>query len=133
VTAKTLAQQEEQLKKMETISALQETVRMLNTEKDKLEQEMQQAQTKVKKLQSDISPLHQSLSLLSEKNGSMQADKRILEEDLKRWKAKTQQLLSQQKDGDVEERQKLSTEREAQQRRITQLAEETAKLKTELA
>ncbi|KAK1878955.1 Nucleoprotein TPR [Dissostichus eleginoides] len=133
VTAKTLAQQEEQLKKMETISALQETVRMLNTEKDKLEQEMQQAQAKVKKLQSDISPLHQSLSLLSEKNGSMQADKRILEEDLKRWKAKTQQLMSQQKDGDVEERQKLSTEREAQQRRITQLAEETAKLKTELA
>ncbi|XP_033959662.1 LOW QUALITY PROTEIN: nucleoprotein TPR [Pseudochaenichthys georgianus] len=133
VTARTLAQQEEQLKKMETISALQQTVRMLSTEKDRLEQEMQQAQAKVKKLQSDISPLHQSLSLLSEKNGSMQADKRILEEDLKRWKSKTQQLMSQQKDGDVEERQKLSTEREAQQRRITQLAEEMAKLKTELA
>ncbi|XP_063742334.1 nucleoprotein TPR-like isoform X2 [Eleginops maclovinus] len=132
-TAKTLAQQEEQLKKMETINTLQETNRMLKTEKDKLEQELQQAQAQVKKLQSDISPLHQSLSLLSEKNGSMQADKRILEEDLKRWKAKTQQLMSQQKDGDVEEKQKLSTERDAQQRRITQLAEETAKLKTELA
>ncbi|KAI4809983.1 hypothetical protein KUCAC02_018833, partial [Chaenocephalus aceratus] len=126
VTARTLAQQEEQLKKMETISALQQAVRMLSTEKDRLEQEMQQAQAKVKKLQSDISPLHP-------KNGSMQADKRILEEDLKRWKSKTQQLMSQQKDGDVEERQKLSTEREAQQRRITQLAEEMAKLKTELA
>lgn len=44
-----------------------------------------------------------------------------------------QQLVSQQKDGNVEERQKLVAEREAQQRRITQLAEETAKLKTELA
>lgn len=44
-----------------------------------------------------------------------------------------QQLISQQKDGDVEERQKMASEREAQQRRITQFTEETAKLKTELA
>uniref|UniRef100_A0A8P4G4M7 Translocated promoter region a, nuclear basket protein n=1 Tax=Dicentrarchus labrax TaxID=13489 RepID=A0A8P4G4M7_DICLA len=129
----TLAQQEEQLKKMETISALQETNRMLKMDRDKLEQELLQAQAKVTKLQSDISPLHHSLSQLSERNGSLQADKRILEEDLKRLKAKTQQLISQQKDGDVEERQKIATEREAQQRRTAQLAEETAKLKTELA
>uniref|UniRef100_A0A671V9U2 Translocated promoter region, nuclear basket protein n=1 Tax=Sparus aurata TaxID=8175 RepID=A0A671V9U2_SPAAU len=132
-TSKTLSQQEEQLKKIETIGALQESNRMLKMDRDKLEQELQQAQAKVTKLQSDISPLHQSLSVLSEKNGSLQADKRILEEDLKRWKAKTQQLISQQKDGDVEERQKITNEREAQQRRIAQFAEETAKLKTELA
>ena len=44
-----------------------------------------------------------------------------------------QQLVSQQKDSDVEEKQKLTQEKEAQQRRITQLAEESAKLKTELA
>ncbi|XP_039999046.1 nucleoprotein TPR isoform X2 [Xiphias gladius] len=132
-TAKTLAQQEEQLKKMDCISALQETNRMLKMDREKLEQELQQAQAKVTKLQSDISPLHHSLSQLSERNGSLQADKRILEDDLKRWKAKVQQLVSQQKDGDVEERQKLTTEREAQQRRIAQLAEETAKLKTEVA
>uniref|UniRef100_A0A669EG15 Nucleoprotein TPR n=1 Tax=Oreochromis niloticus TaxID=8128 RepID=A0A669EG15_ORENI len=124
-TAKTLVQQEEQLKKMETISALQKTNKMLKMDRDKLEQELQQAQAKVTKLQSDISPLHHSLSVLSEKNGSLQADKRLLEEDLKRLKAKNQQLISQQKDGDVEERQKLTTEREAQQKRITQLAEET--------
>ncbi|XP_056276506.1 nucleoprotein TPR-like isoform X2 [Pseudoliparis swirei] len=132
-TAKTLAQQEEQLKKMEIISTLQESTRILKMDRDKLQQELQQAQAKVAKLQSDISPLHHSLSMLSEKNGSMQADKRILEEDLKRWKARAQQLVSQQKDGDVEERQKLSSEREAQQRRITQLAEETGRLKAELA
>uniref|UniRef100_A0A3B4UI63 Translocated promoter region, nuclear basket protein n=1 Tax=Seriola dumerili TaxID=41447 RepID=A0A3B4UI63_SERDU len=133
VGTKTLAQQEDQLKKMDSITALQETNRTLRMDRDKLQQEMQQAQAKVTKLQSDISPLHHSLSQLSEKNGSLQADKRILEDDLKRWKAKAQQLLNQQKDGDVEERQKLTNEREAQQRRIAQLAEEAAKLKTELA
>ncbi|XP_028282895.1 nucleoprotein TPR-like isoform X2 [Parambassis ranga] len=132
-TAKSLAQQEERLKKMESISALQETNRMLKMDKDKLEQELHQAQAKVKKLQTDIGPLHHSMSVLSEKNGTLQADKRLMEEDLKHWKAKAQQLVSQQKDGNVEERQKLVAEREAQQRRITQLAEETAKLKTELA
>nr|XP_019964353.1 PREDICTED: nucleoprotein TPR-like isoform X2 [Paralichthys olivaceus] len=132
-TAKTLVQQEEQLKKMNTISALQESNKMLKMNRDKLQQELQQAQAKVTKLQSDISPLHNSMSLLSKKNGSLQADKRLLEEDLKHWKAKAQLLASQRKDGDVEEKQKLTNEREAQQRRIAQLAEEMAKLKTELA
>lgn len=46
--SKTLAQQEEQLKKIETISALQETNRVLKMDRDKLEQELQQAQSKVR-------------------------------------------------------------------------------------
>lgn len=46
-TAKTLTQQEEQLKKMESINALQEANKMLKIDKDKLEQELQQIQAKV--------------------------------------------------------------------------------------
>ncbi|XP_041848028.1 nucleoprotein TPR isoform X2 [Melanotaenia boesemani] len=132
VTTRTLVLQQEQLKRMENISALQETNRMLRLDGDKLQQELLQAQAKVTKLQSDIGPLHNSLSILSEKNGSLQADKRLMEEDLKRWKAKVQQLANQQKDSDVEEKQKSTAEREAHQKRISQLAEEIAKLKTEL-
>lgn len=41
--------------------------------------------------------------------------------------------MSQQKDGDAEEKQKMTAEKEAQQKRISQLTEEVAKLKTELA
>lgn len=44
-----------------------------------------------------------------------------------------QQLLSQQKDNNQEETKKLQTEKEAQVKRIQQLTEETAKLKSELA
>jgi len=47
-TTKTLAQQQEQLKRMESISALQETNRMLKINRDKLEQELQQTQAKVR-------------------------------------------------------------------------------------
>ncbi|XP_043990066.1 nucleoprotein TPR isoform X2 [Gambusia affinis] len=133
LTSKTLCEQQEQLKKMESISALQENNRMLKMDRDKLELELQQAQAKVTKLQSDIAPLHNSLSILSEKNGSLQADKRLLEDDLKRWKAKVQHLVSQQKEGDAEEKQKTTAEKEAQQKRIAQLIEEAAKLRTELA
>ncbi|XP_061792549.1 nucleoprotein TPR-like isoform X2 [Nerophis lumbriciformis] len=132
-TAKTLAQHEGQLKNLENMSALQETNKMLKMERVKLEQELQQAQAKVNKLESNIGPLHESMAQLSDRNGSLQADKRLLEEDLKHWKAKVQKLISQQKDCDVEEKQKLTTEKEAQQRRIIQLVEETTKLKTELA
>ncbi|KAM4728904.1 nucleoprotein TPR-like isoform 2-T2 [Anableps anableps] len=133
LTSKTLCEQQEQLKKMESIGALQENNRMLKLDRDKLELELKQSQAKVTKLQSDITPLHNSLSILSEKNGSLQADKRLLEDDLKRWKAKVQHLVSQQKEGDAEEKQKATAEKEAQQKRIAQLIEETAKLRTELA
>lgn len=48
LTTKTLAEQQEQLKRLETITSLQETNKMLKVDRDKLEQELQQAQTKVK-------------------------------------------------------------------------------------
>lgn len=35
-------------------------------------------------------PLQQANSELSEKSGMLQAEKKILEEDIKRWKARTQ-------------------------------------------
>lgn len=44
-----------------------------------------------------------------------------------------QHLVSQQKEGDAEEKQKITVEKEAQQKRIAQLIEEAAKLRTELA
>lgn len=44
-------------------------------------------------MESDVFPLQQSNSELSEKNGMLQAEKAILEEDIKRWKARTQVSL----------------------------------------
>ena len=50
VTAKTLAQHDELMKKTETMSILMETNKMLREEKDKTEQELQQSQAKVSRL-----------------------------------------------------------------------------------
>lgn len=47
VTAKTIAQHEELMKKTETMNVLIETNKMLREEKDRLEQELQQIQAKV--------------------------------------------------------------------------------------
>lgn len=44
----------------------------------------------IQKLESDIMPLQQANSELSEKSGMLQAEKKILEEEIKRWKARTQ-------------------------------------------
>lgn len=46
--SRTLALQEEKLKKMENMGALQETNRMLKMDRDGLQQELQQAQAKVR-------------------------------------------------------------------------------------
>ncbi|XP_054904526.1 translocated promoter region b, nuclear basket protein isoform X2 [Poeciliopsis prolifica] len=132
VTAKTLAQHDELMKKTETMNILVETNKMLREEKTKMEQELQQTQAKVQKMESDIFPLQQSNSELSEKNGMLQAEKAILEEDIKRWKARTQNLLSQQKDSDPDEYKRLNTEKELHLKRIQQLTEENSRLKAEL-
>ncbi|RVE73521.1 hypothetical protein OJAV_G00032140 [Oryzias javanicus] len=133
VTAKTLAQHDELMKKTETLSILMESNKMLREEKDKMEQELQQTQAKVVKLEMAITPLQQSNTELSEKSGMLQAEKMILEEDIRRWKARTQHLVSQQKDLDPEEYKRLHSEREAHVKRIQQLNEESTRLKTELS
>uniref|UniRef100_A0A671WIG9 Nucleoprotein TPR n=1 Tax=Sparus aurata TaxID=8175 RepID=A0A671WIG9_SPAAU len=131
VTAKTLAQHDELMKKTETMSILMETNKMLREEKDKSEQELQLTQAKLQKLESDIMPLQQANSELSEKSGMLQAEKKILEEEIKRWKARTQHLVSQQKDSDPEEYKRLHLEKEAHLKRIQQLNEENSRLKAE--
>ncbi|KAK5623407.1 hypothetical protein CRENBAI_014854 [Crenichthys baileyi] len=132
VTAKTLAQHDELMKKTETMNILVETNKMLREEKDKMEEELKQTQAKVQKLESDIFPLQQSNSELSEKNGMLQTEKAILEEEMKRWKTRTQYLLSQQKDSDPDEFKRLHTEKEVHLKRIQQLTEENTRLKAEL-
>lgn len=42
------------------------------------------------KLEADMRPLQDSNAELSEQNGMLQAEKRLLEEDIKRWKNRTQ-------------------------------------------
>ncbi|XP_068272889.1 nucleoprotein TPR isoform X2 [Nyctibius grandis] len=133
VTAKTIAQHEELMKKTETMNVLIETNKMLREEKERLEQDLQQVQAKVRKLEADILPLQESNAELSEKSGMLQAEKKLLEEDVKRWKARTQHLLSQQKDTDLEEYRKLLSEKEANTKRIQQMSEETGRLKAEIA
>uniref|UniRef100_A0A3P9CSH3 Nucleoprotein TPR n=1 Tax=Maylandia zebra TaxID=106582 RepID=A0A3P9CSH3_9CICH len=129
VTAKTLAQHDELMKKTETMSILLETNKSLREERDKMEQELQQTQAK---LESDILPLQQANSELSEKSGMLQAEKKLLDEEIKRWKARTQHLVSQQKDSDPEEYKRLHSEKEAHLKRIQQLNEENNRLKSEV-
>ncbi|XP_051869004.1 translocated promoter region b, nuclear basket protein isoform X3 [Pristis pectinata] len=133
VTAKTLAQHDELMKKTETMNVLIETNKMLRDEKERLEQELQQSRAKIRKLESDILPLQESNTELSEKSGMLQAEKKLLDEDLKRWKARAQQLISQQKETDPDEYKKLISEKDTNTKRIQQLTEETGKLKTEVA
>uniref|UniRef100_A0A2K5ZGN9 Nucleoprotein TPR n=1 Tax=Mandrillus leucophaeus TaxID=9568 RepID=A0A2K5ZGN9_MANLE len=86
-----------------------------------------------KKLELDILPLQEANAELSEKSGMLQAEKKLLEEDVKRWKARNQHLVSQQKDPDTEEYRKLLSEKEVHTKRIQQLTEEIGRLKAEIA
>ncbi|KAM9832571.1 translocated promoter region b, nuclear basket protein [Neosynchiropus ocellatus] len=131
VTSKTLAQHDELMKKTETMSILMETNKMLREDKDKMEQELQETQAKLKKVEQEVLPIQQANTELSEKSGMLQAEKKILEDEIKRWKNRTQHLVSQQKDSDPEEYKRLHSEKEMHIKRIQQLSEENNKLKIE--
>uniref|UniRef100_A0A2I3RFW4 Nucleoprotein TPR n=1 Tax=Pan troglodytes TaxID=9598 RepID=A0A2I3RFW4_PANTR len=103
---------------------LQELQDSLNAEREKVQ---------VRKLELDILPLQEANAELSEKSGMLQAEKKLLEEDVKRWKARNQHLVSQQKDPDTEEYRKLLSEKEVHTKRIQQLTEEIGRLKAEIA
>ncbi|XP_071982834.1 nucleoprotein TPR [Engystomops pustulosus] len=133
VTVKTMAQHEELMRKTETMNVLIETNRLLREDKEKLEHDLHQLQAKIRKLEANILPLQESNTELSEKSGMLQAEKKLLEEDVKRWRVRTQHLLNQQKDTDTEEFKKLVTEKEVNVKRIQQLTEEAGRLKTEIA
>lgn len=62
MTAKTLAQHDELMKKTETMSILMETNKMLREEKEKMEQELHQTQAKV------------SVALIKEFSGCIEFD-----------------------------------------------------------
>ncbi|XP_061681069.1 translocated promoter region b, nuclear basket protein isoform X3 [Syngnathoides biaculeatus] len=132
VTAKTLAQHDDLMKKTETMSILMETNKMLREEKETLEKELQQTQAKVQKLESDVLPLKQANTELTEKSGMLQMEKKILDDEIKRWKARTQHLVSQQKDSDPEEYKRLHSEKELHLKRIQQLIDENNKIKAEV-
>ncbi|XP_048832037.1 translocated promoter region b, nuclear basket protein isoform X4 [Brienomyrus brachyistius] len=132
VTLKTLAQHDELMKKTETMNVLVDTNKMLREEKEKLDQDLQRALDKVHTLEAQIVPLKESNAELSEKSGVLQSEKKLLEMDIKRWKARTQELISQQKDADPEEYKKLNAEKEAHLKRIQQLLEDSSRLKTEI-
>ncbi|XP_057697331.1 translocated promoter region b, nuclear basket protein isoform X1 [Corythoichthys intestinalis] len=132
VTAKTLAQHDDLMKKTETMSILMETNKMLRDEKDRLEKELQQTQAQVQKLESEVLPLKQANTELSEKSGMLQMEKKILDEELRRWKARTQQLVSQQKDSDPDECKRLNSEKEMHLKRIQQLIDENNRIKAEV-
>ncbi|XP_017275998.1 translocated promoter region b, nuclear basket protein [Kryptolebias marmoratus] len=133
VTAKTLAQHDELMKKTETMNILIETNKILREEKEKMAQELQKSQAKVQKLESDNLPLQEANFELSERSGMMQAEKTLLEEEVKRWKTRTQQLVSQQKDADPDELKRLHSEKDLHLKRIQQLSEDTNRLNKELA
>uniref|UniRef100_A0A3Q3ANC8 Nucleoprotein TPR n=1 Tax=Kryptolebias marmoratus TaxID=37003 RepID=A0A3Q3ANC8_KRYMA len=128
VTAKTLAQHDELMKKTETMNILIETNKILREEKEKMAQELQKSQAKVQKLESDNLPLQEANFELSERSGMMQAEKTLLEEEVKRWKTRTQQLVSQQKDADPDELKRLHSEKDLHLKRIQQLSEDTNRL-----
>lgn len=64
--------------------------------------------SQVRKLEADILPLQESNAELSEKSGMLQAEKKLLEEDVKRWKARTQvENIMWKKGPPVKQRKKL--------------------------
>uniref|UniRef100_A0A8B9FRI6 Nucleoprotein TPR n=1 Tax=Amazona collaria TaxID=241587 RepID=A0A8B9FRI6_9PSIT len=80
VTAKTIAQHEELMKKTETMNVLIETNKMLREDKERLEQELQQIQAKHLLSQQKDTDLEEYRKLLSEKEANTKRIQQMSEE-----------------------------------------------------
>ncbi|XP_070555151.1 nucleoprotein TPR-like [Ptychodera flava] len=133
VTARSAAQHQQLMKKIETLNVLTDSNKLLREEKDRLEQQRQQLECKVKELESAVTPLQEQNREMSDKNVALLAEKDSLTSEVKRWKARTNHLIEQSNKTDPEEAKRLVNERESNRKTIAQLTEENQRQKAEMS
>ncbi|XP_071964047.1 nucleoprotein TPR-like isoform X2 [Antedon mediterranea] len=133
VTAHTRAQHEDLVSKVETLNVLSDSNKLMRTEKDQLEQQLQQMQAKVEKLESDIAPIQEANRDLSVQKESLLAEKTALTTEVNRWKQRTNHLIEKTNMTDPEEQKKLIEERDNNRKTIKNLTEESHRNKAEIS
>ena len=83
----------ELIRKVETLSAVTDSNRMLREEKDKLEKEVSKVKEALEKAESVINPLEEKLKTAEEKVATLQVEKLAVNAEAEKWKKRSDQLV----------------------------------------
>jgi len=97
----------ELIRKVETLSAVTDSNRMLREEKDKLVKEVEKQKETASKAESVLAPLEEKLQISEEKASTLLVEKVALQADAKKWKERSDQLVEKSFKINPQELQKL--------------------------
>ncbi|XP_028412966.1 nucleoprotein TPR-like isoform X2 [Dendronephthya gigantea] len=107
-----VAEHEEIMKKVEMVAEIEEMNKVLNNDKETLQNKLKQTEAQAKRLESDINPLKQSIKNLTAQKDMLVGEKTGLRSEIQRWRSRVNQLIEQCKNQiDPEEMKKLQEEK----------------------
>ncbi|CAG7834925.1 unnamed protein product [Allacma fusca] len=133
VSVITSAKQAELLRKVETLSALTDSNRMLREEKDAAMKEIEELKLKLQNIEAEMSPLRAQNIEFETKCESLSNENISLKQDSSRWRARASSLLEKCNKVNPEEMKKLQIEKDTLQKQLTTLQDSFKKQQQELA
>lgn len=133
VSLSTHSQHLELMRKVGMLNTLTENNKLLLEEKNSLRQSKDELFSRVQLLESDISPLQEKNRELSATCDSLTADIQVLKNEVKRWQARTHQLVDQNTRTNPEDLKRANQEKESLQKQVTQLTEECQRHRAEIS
>ncbi|CAL8104152.1 unnamed protein product [Orchesella dallaii] len=128
----TSAKQADLLRKVETLSALTDSNRMLREEKDTAVAELSELKQKVSVLDVEIGPLREKASELEGRCEALLNENTALKQDVGRWRTRAASLLEKSNKVNPEEMKRLQTEADNMTRQMQSMQEINKKQQLEI-
>ncbi|KAK3745429.1 hypothetical protein QZH41_010253, partial [Actinostola sp. cb2023] len=132
VDVETAAKHAEVLEKVQNLNELTQANKVLMDDKQSLEQRTKALEGKVKKGEGEIQTLKESNRSLTTSKDSLLGEKSALKNEIMRWTTKTNNLLEQYKNINVEEYKRMTEEKKLFQQQIATLKAENQRTKIQL-
>ncbi|XP_067679171.1 nucleoprotein TPR-like isoform X3 [Haliotis asinina] len=133
VSVQTAVQHADLMRKVENMNVLTDSNKLLREERDKLQQQVTSLEAKIKKMESDIQPLQANLRSVQAQRDALSAEKTALQNEVERWKGRTNHLIEQANKSDPEEHRRIVQERDNLKRQLAQVNEERHKHRAEVS
>ncbi|ODN06320.1 Nucleoprotein TPR [Orchesella cincta] len=128
----TSAKQADLLRKVETLSALTDSNRMLREEKDAAVKELEELKQKVAVLDVEIGPLREKSSELEGRCEALLNENTALKQDIGRWRTRAASLLEKSNKVNPEEMKRLQTETDNLTKQVQAVQEVNRKQQLEI-
>lgn len=128
----TSAKQADLLRKVETLSALTDSNRMLREEKDVAVKELKEVKEQLSVIEVEIGPLREKSSELETRCESLLNENTALKQDVGRWRTRASALLEKSNKVSQEEMKRLQTENDTMTKQLQSIQEANKKQQVEI-